>query len=528
MDKYRDSSPRKSKANAGPKNARSPCKFVNSKRGCRMGEQCPYSHEDLAQRKTPSDSKFRKDEIRGRKRRRWSSTKETPTLKTRTTDNVTKAVKSGGDIPGFYFDKDTNKYFKLEPGQRPPAKQAKPANQENERQDGNSQKIYPGNLAYLQACNRRGIQNTRMPILQSIFNAASKRCFEFYREPLYEGDMTHVAVNKNGTAVFSLAQQRRMNRFGVQMVGNRRLDFQSNEKWTYKKKASQCVWNCWEEDICGISFLGEGQVPGSVLLEFAQRDNTKFYLRRGDALCMQWESNCRFGVGSQRALYLFDINRPNTELIHRSQLQSDTLSMGFLKHSPVCLYGSRDGVLRCWDHRDASQNFKVNSNKKNILVSKHASAIDSIRVLGNGFEVVATDMSGSILVWDMRNRCNIRQYLGHKNNHKIFRLSYCEEYGLFCIPGSDGQCRIWHESKVDPIATLNSVDNGKVSIICAEIRSVWGQACSQPQRTLSGSFSLPNHVGVIVGGHIENEYEGTTHHWPTLCFASFHNKKPAF
>uniref|UniRef100_A0A8B9PWG2 DDB1- and CUL4-associated factor 4 n=1 Tax=Apteryx owenii TaxID=8824 RepID=A0A8B9PWG2_APTOW len=73
----------------------------------------------------------------------------------------------------------------------------------------------------------------------------------------------------------------------------------------------------------------------------------------------------------------------------------------------------------------------------------HDSAVTSIRLLQAEHYLIAADMAGKIKLWDLRTAKCVKQYKGHHNEYAILPLHVNEEEGLLTAVGQDCYTRIW-------------------------------------------------------------------------------------
>ncbi|KAK3516968.1 hypothetical protein QTP70_029113 [Hemibagrus guttatus] len=71
------------------------------------------------------------------------------------------------------------------------------------------------------------------------------------------------------------------------------------------------------------------------------------------------------------------------------------------------------------------------------------SAVTSVRLLQDENYLLAADMLGKIKLWDVRTRQAVKQYQGHNNDYAYLPLHLCEREGLLLAVGQDCYTRLW-------------------------------------------------------------------------------------
>ncbi|XP_012320509.2 DDB1- and CUL4-associated factor 4-like protein 2 [Aotus nancymaae] len=117
---------------------------------------------------------------------------------------------------------------------------------------------------------------------------------------------------------------------------------------------------------------------------------------------------------------------------------SDVLAQQFATMTPLLFNGCRSGELFGIDLRCGNQG----RGWKAICLS-HDSAVTSLQILQDGHCLVASDMTGTIKLWDMRATKCVTQYEGHVNKSAYLPLHVNEEEGVVAAVGQDCYTRIW-------------------------------------------------------------------------------------
>ncbi|KAL7992386.1 hypothetical protein Chor_016642 [Crotalus horridus] len=131
---------------------------------------------------------------------------------------------------------------------------------------------------------------------------------------------------------------------------------------------------------------------------------------------------------------------------------SDVLAQQFATQSPVLYNGCRSGEIFSIDVRQS--NHKGQKWKAGQFL--HDSAITSLNLLKSEQYLLAADMLGQIKLWDLRQLKCVKEYSGHKNEHTILPLHINEEEGLLSAVGQDCYTRIWSLQDAHLLRTIPS------------------------------------------------------------------------
>uniref|UniRef100_A0A8D0ZEV2 DDB1 and CUL4 associated factor 4 n=2 Tax=Sus scrofa TaxID=9823 RepID=A0A8D0ZEV2_PIG len=115
------------------------------------------------------------------------------------------------------------------------------------------------------------------------------------------------------------------------------------------------------------------------------------------------------------------------------------------RKAPLLFNGCRSGEIFAIDLRCRNQG---KGWKATHLF--HDSAVTSVRILQEEQCLMASDMAGTIKLWDLRNNKCVRQYEGHVNEYAHLPLHVHEEEGIVVAVGQDCYTRIWslHDARL--------------------------------------------------------------------------------
>lgn len=145
-------------------------------------------------------------------------------------------------------------------------------------------------------------------------------------------------------------------------------------------------------------------------------------------------NNC-FSTGLSRRVLVTSVVTGHRQSFGTS---SDVLTQQFAVTAPLLFNGCRSGEIFAIDLRCQNQG---KGWKATCLF--HDSAVTSVQILQEEQCLMASDMAGTIKLWDLRTTKCIRQYEGHVNEYAHLPLHVHEEEGIMVAVGQDCYTRIW-------------------------------------------------------------------------------------
>uniref|UniRef100_A0A9L0JH40 DDB1 and CUL4 associated factor 4 n=1 Tax=Equus asinus TaxID=9793 RepID=A0A9L0JH40_EQUAS len=135
----------------------------------------------------------------------------------------------------------------------------------------------------------------------------------------------------------------------------------------------------------------------------------------------------KYGIISLRGL------RPPTFRVHMHENLYFTN-----RKAPLLFNGCRSGEVFAIDLRCRNQGKDWKATRL-----FHDSAVTSVQILQEEQSLMASDMAGTIKLWDLRTTKCLRQYEGHVNEYAHLPLHVHEEEGIVVAVGQDCYTRIW-------------------------------------------------------------------------------------
>jgi len=113
--------------------------------------------------------------------------------------------------------------------------------------------------------------------------------------------------------------------------------------------------------------------------------------------------------------------------------RSDVLALSCSNMGDALYSGSRDGCIRCYDFR----------RRRIVAAAKAKKSIDNLKMLKNDIHLLVSTMAGHLELWDVRSWRPVLTYHGHSNTHSLLSLDTddCEDF--IAAVGEDCTTRIW-------------------------------------------------------------------------------------
>ncbi|XP_004837312.2 DDB1- and CUL4-associated factor 4 isoform X2 [Heterocephalus glaber] len=420
------------------------------------------------------------------------------------TSSNTNGDSSAPDLPGYYFDPEKNRYFRLLPGHN----NCNPLTKESIQQKEMERK----RLRLLEEEEKKKKKVARVGFNASSFLRKSQlgflnvnsycrlahelrvSCMERKRvhiqrsnpSTLTSDQFSLILADTNSDRLFTVNNDTEGAKYGIISLSGLKtpaLKVQMLENFYFTSRKVNSV--CWAslnhlDSHVLLCLLGFAQTPGCATLipaslftsshpertltwhmaEFTLQFLVECVDRRGMlcsfripgawscAWCLNIQANTCFSTGLSRRVLL-----TNVVTGHRQSYRtnSDVLAQQFAVMTPLLFNGCRSGEIFAIDLRSRSQG---KSRKATRLF--HDSAVTSLRILQEEQSVMASDMAGKIKLWDLRAMKCIRQYEGHVNEYACLPLHVHEEEGILVAVGQDCYTRIWSLQDAHLLRTIPS------------------------------------------------------------------------
>ncbi|XP_078263183.1 WD repeat domain 21 isoform X2 [Rhinoraja longicauda] len=393
------------------------------------------------------------------------------------------------ELPGFYYDREKDRYFRLLPGHN------------------------NCNPLTWEAINKREMEEKRLKMLEEdaintrvarmgmnfIALVRKRDCglmnFQSYYQLVHELKISRMRRNKltvqssdssitsnfkmiladtNCERIFVVKIAETGYKYGIVNLdgctkgsGLISVSLCDNSYSTFRKGTSICWASVSEEDSHVLLCLtGHADTSGSISLLptsiFSNSDmeeqprmlcNFKSSTVLTCAWCYNPQADKCFSTG---LLHRVIVTHAVTGQKQTFSTSSDVLAQQFARRVPVLYNGCRSGEIFSIDIRQRTK--KGQSWKCSHFF--HHSAVTSIRLLQDENYLMAADMIGKIKLWDLRTAGCVRQYDGHHNKHALLPIHVNEEVGVLLAVGQDHYTRIWSLKDGCLLRTIPSPHSG--------------------------------------------------------------------
>ncbi|KAK2864361.1 hypothetical protein Q7C36_003515 [Tachysurus vachellii] len=378
------------------------------------------------------------------------------------------------DLPGFYFDPEKNRYFRLLPGHNNcnPLTKEMLEKKERERQrmkllaeDEQARKKAPrsGQNSTLLLQRRRLGElppSSYCRLIHEVKVSEMKR----HKLEVQSTDSSSPNTDNFRLIVADTACERVFTvndvshggcKYGIMNFsgcrnGSLSVEMCDNLYFTNRKVNSVCWASVTHSDShVLLCLVGISQTPGCVsLLPASLFSNSnpdqpgmlcsfKISTAWSCAWCLNPQADKTFSTGLSRSVI---VTNAVTGRRQTYSTGSDVLAQQFALRAPVLFNGCRSGEIFSIDLRQRGRG-RDHSWKSSRF--HQDSAVTSVRLLQDENYLLAADMLGKIKLWDVRTRRAVKQYNGHHNEYAYLPLHLCEQEGLLLAVGQDCYTRLW-------------------------------------------------------------------------------------
>ncbi|XP_074091891.1 DDB1- and CUL4-associated factor 4 isoform X1 [Macrotis lagotis] len=392
------------------------------------------------------------------------------------------------ELPGFYFDPEKNRYFRLLPGHNNCNPLTREMIQHKEREsrrlklleeeDMQKKKTTRIGLNPLPLLNKRQLGLLYSTNYCRLVHELRVHCMQRKKVEIQNPDSSVVGTDHFKLIVADTARERVFTvndvehggcKYGIinlSGLGTNALtvEMYDNLYFTNRKVNSVCWASLTHPDShILLCLMGIAETPGCAsLLPASLFSNTrpagdqpgmlcsfKISTAWSCAWCLNPQANNCFSTGLSRRVLV-----TNAVTGHRQTFgtNSDVLTQQFATQTPLLFNGCRSGEVFAIDLRHRSR--KGQGWKAARLF--HDSAVTSVHVLQDEQHLMAADMAGKIKLWDLRTNKCVKQYEGHNNEYAYLPLHIHEEEGLLIAVGQDCYTRIWSLGDTHLLRTIPS------------------------------------------------------------------------
>ncbi|XP_020020388.1 DDB1- and CUL4-associated factor 4 isoform X1 [Castor canadensis] len=392
------------------------------------------------------------------------------------------------DLPGFYFDPEKNRYFRLLPGHN----NCNPLTREGirykemesrrlqllEEEDKQKKKIARTGFNASSFLRKSQLGFLNVTSYCRLAHELRMSCMERKKVQIESSDPSALASDRFNLILADTNSDRLFTVNDVKIGGSKYgiINLQGLKTPTFKVRMHENLYftnrkvnsMCWAslnhlDSHILLCLMGLAETPGCATLLPASlfissqpagtdRPGMLCSFRIPGAWSCAWslniQSNNCFSTGLSRRVLL-----TNVVTGHRQSYgtNSDVLAQQFAVMTPLLFNGCRSGEIFAIDLRCPSQGKGWKAT--NLF---HDSAVTSVQILQEEQYLMASDMAGKIKLWDLRATKCIRQYEGHVNEYAYLPLHVHEEEGILVAVGQDCYTRIWSLHDAQLLRTIPS------------------------------------------------------------------------
>nr|XP_032604366.2 DDB1- and CUL4-associated factor 4 isoform X3 [Taeniopygia guttata] len=403
------------------------------------------------------------------------------------------------ELPGFYYDPEKNRYFRLLPGHNNHNPLTKDSIQNKameckrlrllEEEEKQNQKTTRAGLNSSVLLQKRQLGSLSSTTYCRLVHELKVNCMQRRKIEIHSPDSSVAGTNNFKIIVADVACERIFTvndvehggcKYGIinlSGLGKESLtvEMYDNLYFTNRKITKIVCVLLSEGELCvlGITdssrfscfklcLMGIAETPGCAsLLPASLFSSTNPGDRPGMlcsfkistawscAWCLNPQADNCFSTGLTRRVLVTNVVTGHRQTFGTS---SDVLAQQFATQTPVLYNGCRSGEIFSIDVRQRSR--KGQSWKAIRLF--HGSAVTSIHLMEAEHYLMAADMAGKIKLWDLRTAKSVKQYKGHHNEYALLPLHVNEEEGLLIAVGQDCYTRIWSLQDTHLLRTIPS------------------------------------------------------------------------
>ncbi|PIK48453.1 putative DDB1- and CUL4-associated factor 4 [Apostichopus japonicus] len=394
-------------------------------------------------------------------------------------------------IPGFYYDKEKKRYFKILPGHIAESswittETIKEKETEEKRRNLMKQQNPPKvcfkwkifvSCDILHQCRREsGITS-----IYKVFYRMQSSSHECYPESVYEPSTELQIAGINPVIQFvelDMSMSKVMVVLGSEQVSRIILGSISKDHGAKKELLLQewqdvYIRNSTSSQISSAKLINieqqDSSLPGNLYVLFSwtgdysnavqlvkcpsEKDPVSYVGYRfespGEVISScSWSSNPRFPahlcIGFSKEAEIIEILSNSRQRLDTEK--KEVLSQVFAKEQPVIYLGLKQGCISSYDLRAPHQPVYAMTHKspvdKNMTIL-HGGCVCSLRLLKDENYLLAGSSDGTIKLWDLRQRAVLKEMYGHCNEYKFLPVNVDSSETVVYSVGQDHHTRLW-------------------------------------------------------------------------------------
>ncbi|XP_059808563.1 WD repeat domain 21 isoform X2 [Hypanus sabinus] len=376
------------------------------------------------------------------------------------------------ELPGFYYDREKNRYFRLLPGHNncnPLTWEAINQKEMEEKrlkmlaEDASNTRVARTGMDFISLyckrhCGLMNLQSYHRHVHELKISRMRRNTLKIQNsESSSTSNFGMILADTNCERLFVVKNDETGYKYGiVNLEGCRKgsglisVTLCDNLYTTFRKGTSVCWASLSGHDSHVLLCLtGHADTPGSVSLlpssifsnsSMEEQPRMMCNFKSSTVWTCTWCYNPQadkcFSTGLLHRVFVTDAVTGQKQIFSTN---SDVLAQQFARRVPVLYNGCRSGEIFSIDIRQ--QRRKGQSWKCTNFF--HNSAVTCIRLLQDENYLIAADMIGEIKLWDLRTARCVKQYEGHYNKHAQLPIHINEEVGVLLAVGQDHYTRIW-------------------------------------------------------------------------------------
>ncbi|XP_030627424.1 WD repeat domain 21 isoform X2 [Chanos chanos] len=377
------------------------------------------------------------------------------------------------ELPGFYFDPEKNRYFRLLPGHNncnPLTKEMLQAKEQERKRsallaedEGPKKKAPRSGLNSTLLLHKRHLGLLPLSSYCRLIHEVKVSGMRRHKLEVQSSDSSSPNTDNFRLIVADSACERVFTvndvshggcKYGIMNFrGGRKgalsVEMCDNLYFTNRKVNSICWASVTHSDShVLLCLVGISQTPGCVsLLPASLFSNSnpdqpgmlcsfKISTAWSCAWCLNPQADKTFSTGLSRHVIVTDAVTGRRQTYG---IGSDVLAQQFALRAPVLFNGCRSGEIFSIDLRQRGRR----DHSWKACRFHQDSAVTSVRILQDENYLLAADMLGKIKLWDIRVTRPVRQYEGHHNEYAYLPLHVSEPEGLLLAVGQDCYTRMW-------------------------------------------------------------------------------------
>ncbi|XP_064148772.1 DDB1- and CUL4-associated factor 4 isoform X3 [Loxodonta africana] len=391
------------------------------------------------------------------------------------------------DLPGYYFDPEKKRYFRLLPGHNNCNPLTKESIQEKEaekkrlqlvEEDKQKKKVARVGFNASSLLRKRQLGFLNDVSYSRLAHELRVSCMQKTKVHIQSSDPSALASDQFNLILANNNRDRLFTVIDVKVGGSKysiinlnrlripSLTVRMYENLYFTNRKVNCV--CWAslnhlDSHILLCRMGIAKTPGcATLLPASLFAHSHPVVRdRPGMLCSfqipsawscAWSLNIQanncFSAGLSQQVLLTNVVTGHQQLFSTS---SDVLTQQFAILAPLLFNGCRSGEIFAIDLRSHSQ-----GKSWKAMCLSHDSAVTSVQILQEEQCLMASDMAGKIKLWDLRTSKCLRQFEGHVNEYAYLPLHVHEEEGIVIAVGQDCHTRIWSLRDAHLLRTIPS------------------------------------------------------------------------